>query len=171
MMPEAQRRGHPASMRPLLAAGLVVLTGACGTNHNEEAGPMAADTARGVVVVVGAEPLSWVALQTPEGQLSLSGDAAESLRQAAGVEVWVSGARAENGALHVDAYRIRAVDGVTAVDGVLEVEGQTAVLVTAGGETVRYAPAPAGLRALEGRRVWISGPPGGEPLSWGALDP
>lgn len=168
MMPETS--GGPARM-PRLVAGLVMLAGACGTNHNEEAAPMAADTARGIVLVVGAEPLSWVALQTPEGQLSLSGELAESLRHAAGVEVWISGARADDGVVRVDAYRIRAVDGVTAVDGVLEVDGDDAVLLTASGERVRYAPAPAGLRALEGRRVWISGPAGGEPVSWGALDP
>lgn len=131
---------------------------------------MAADTARGVLEVVGAEPLTRVALRTAEGQLPLSGPAADTLRMASGIEVWVSGAHHEDGSLRVDSYQVRSVAGVPATDGVLELDGDAAVLVTATGERVRFTPAPAGLRGLEGRRVWIAAPPGSEPQSWGVLD-
>jgi hypothetical protein len=156
----------------LLGAGLVVTAGACGANnHHEEAGPMAADTARGIVEVVGADPMSWVSLRTGDGPIQVDGAAAESLRRASGAEVWVSGSRGEDGRLRVESFRVRSVDGVAATDGILEVDGDAVVLVTSDGERVRYAPASAGLRALEGRRVWIAGEPGGEPRSWGALEP
>jgi hypothetical protein len=152
-------------------AALALLAAACGTNnHHPEAGPVAADTARGTVEVVGAEPMTWVSLRTEEGQLPLSGPAAESLRRASGAEVWVSGSRGEDGRLQIEAFRVRSVDGVQATDGILEVDGDAVVLVTADGDRVRYAPAAAALRALEGRRVWIAGRPGAEPQSWGRLD-
>jgi hypothetical protein len=160
------------TIRSVALPGLVVLlAGACAANQNEEAGPLAADTARGIVEVVGAEPMSWVSLRTGDGPLPLTGAAAESLRRATGVEAWVSGTRDEDGRLRIDAYRIRSVDGVEAMDGVLEVDGDGVVLVTADGERLRFAPVPPGLRALEGRRVWVAGPPGAEPRSWGALEP
>jgi hypothetical protein len=131
---------------------------------------MAADTARGIVEVVGAEPMSWVSLRTDDGPVQLDGDATASLRRASGAEVWVSGSLGEDGRLRVESFRVRSVDGVAAIDGILEVDGDAVVLVTADGERVRYAPTAAGLRALEGRRVWIAGEPGGEPRSWGALE-
>lgn len=131
---------------------------------------MAADTARGTVEIVGAEPMSWVSLRTEDGPVHLDGPAAESLRRASGAEVWVSGSRGEDGRLQIEAFRVRSVDGVEATDGILEVDGDAVVLVTADGDRVRYAPAAAGLRALEGHRVWIAGQPGGEPRSWGLLD-
>jgi hypothetical protein len=132
---------------------------------------MAADTVRGIVEVAGADPLTSVVLRTPHGDVRLSGSQAEALRQASGAEVWVAGNRDEDGSLAIEAYRVRSVDGVEATDGVLELDGDAAVLVTPTGERVRYAHAPAGLRPLVGQRVWIAGPPGGEPRSWGALEP
>lgn len=154
----------------LIGAALAVFAGACAPNHAEESGPVAADTARGVIAVVGAEPLSRVALSTADGQLQLRGPVADTLRMASGIDVWVSGARDEDGTLRVEHYRVRSVDGVPATDGVLELDGDAAVLVTTTGERVRFSPAPAGLRHLEGRRVWIAAPPGSEPQAWGVLD-
>lgn len=156
-----------------LALGLAAALGAsaCGTNQQHGEGPMAADTARGIVEVAGAEPVTSVVLRTPRGDLRLVGPRAESLRRASGAEVWVSGTRGDDGSLTIDAYRVRSVDGVEAADGVLELDGDAAVLVTPTGERVRYATAPAGLRSLIGQRVWITGRAGGEPRSWGALEP
>jgi hypothetical protein len=154
-----------------LGAAAVVTVSACGPNHQTGDGPMAADTVRGIVEVAGAEPLTRVVLRTPDGDLPLTGEPSDALRRASGVEVWVAGRRAEDGSLAVEAYRIRAVDGVAATDGVLELDGDAAVLVTHDGERVRYAPAPPALRALVGQRVWIAGRAGGEPQAWGTLDP
>jgi hypothetical protein len=164
--------------RTAAGGGVLVLAGAlgaavagCAAGHNDEAGPMATDTARGIVAVVGAEPITHVVLRVPEGDLRLTGEAEAALRRAAGAEVWVAGRTTEDGGLVVDAFRVRASGGVEAADGVLELDGGTAVLVTSAGERLRYGPAPAGLRRLEGRHVWIAGTPGAEPQSWGVLEP
>jgi hypothetical protein len=161
-----------ARPRKMLVAGatLIVCAGACAPNQSGEGGPAAADTARGVVAVVGAEPTTRVALRTADAQLLLVGDPVEALRLAAGIDVWVSGSREEDGSLRVETYRVRSADGVPATDGMLELEGDTAVILTAAGDRVRFSPAPAGLRRLAGRHVWIAAPPGGEPRSWGTLD-
>lgn len=156
----------------ILAGSLAALGAtACGPNQHAEAGPMAADTARGLVAVVGADPATRVVMRTPDGDLPLTGEHAAALRRAAGIEVWAAGRRAADGALEVEAYRVRSADGLEAVDGVLEMDGDAAVLVTPAGDRIRYTPVPPGLRPLEGRRVWIAGPPGGEPQAWGSLDP
>lgn len=158
------------SLAAMLSAAWLLGVVACGANHTDGAGPTAADTARGIVDVVGAEPATRVALRTPGEVIPLTGAAADTLRLAQGVEVWVSGSRGEDGALRIASFRVRSADGVEARDGVLELDGDAAVLVTRSGERVRYAPVPPALRRLEGRHVWISGPPGAEPRSWGSLD-
>jgi hypothetical protein len=155
----------------VLALGVMGVLAACGTNHQAGAGPMAADTLHGMVEVVGAEPLTRVVLRTAHGDVVLAGHYAEPLRNASGIEVWAAGRLAADGSMLLDAFRVRAVDGVPAVDGVLELDGAGAVLVTADGDRIRFSTAPVGLRALAGQRVWISGPPGGEPRSWGSLGP
>lgn len=164
----------PFGARPrtglVAGATLIVCAGACAPNQSGGGGPAAADTARGVVAVVGAEPTTRVALRTADALLLLVGGPVETLRLAAGIDVWVSGRREEDGSLRVETYRVRSADGVPATDGVLELEGDVAVIVTATGDRVRFAPAPAGLRQLAGRHVWIAAPPGSEPRSWGALD-
>lgn len=170
-MMESSRRVRAPGSATVLISAMMVLATACAPNHDDEAGPMAADTARGIVEVTGAQPVTGLSLRTPDGIVALSGPAADALRQASGVEVWVAGSRAEDGRLHVEAYRVRAVGGIEASDGILELDGDAAVLVTPAGERVRYAPAPYRLRAMEGRHVWISGTPGGEPQAWGLLEP
>jgi hypothetical protein len=47
---------------PLLAGMLGAAVGGCAPGHNDEAGPTATDTARGIVAVV-AEPRSWGVLE------------------------------------------------------------------------------------------------------------
>jgi hypothetical protein len=148
----------------------VLASGACAPNHGEEGSPMAADTARGIVEIVGAEPITSVRIATADGRLTLTGPDADGLRLAAGTEVWVAGTREAGDGFRIEAFAVRAIDGMAAVDGILELDGDAAVLVTRTGDRVRFAPAPAGLRPLEGRRVWIAGPAGGEPQAWGSLD-
>lgn len=167
----ASRSAEATLSAGIIGTALIVAAGACAPNdHDGEAGPMAADTARGVIAITGAEPITGVSLRTPDGVVSLTGPAAETLRQASGVEVQVAGALEADGALRVESYRVRSVDGVAAADGILELDRDAAVLVTPDGGRIRFAPAPERLRALEGRRVWIAGPPDGEPRSWGLLE-
>lgn len=166
-------------------AGFALLTallvGACGANHADGdhaadgpppgAGDPATDTARGVVAVTGADPLTRVVLRHDDGSTTpIAGAIADTLRRAAGLEVAVTGERTEHG-LEGAAFRVLGLERLPAADGRLEVEGDVAVLVTADGRRLRFPAAPAALRGLAGRRVWIAGNVGGEPQSWGLLEP
>ncbi|MBW3552525.1 MAG: hypothetical protein KY466_03390 [Gemmatimonadetes bacterium] len=163
----------------LLAA--LIAAAACGTNHADDdladeaprpgAGGTAPDTARGVVAITGADPLTRVVLRHDDGSTTtLAGAVADTLRQAAGLDVIVTGRRTEHG-LEATAFRVLRLERLPATDGRLELEGDVAVLLTADGRRVRFPAAPAALRGLAGRRVWIAGEPGGEPRSWGLLEP
>ena len=157
--------------RRAAAALLALLPAAACANHAEErAAPAwpAGDTARGVVAVVGAEPLTRVVLRLPGGELEVGGEAAGELRAAEGLEVAVSG-HWDQGRVHPAAWRVRALGDLPAFDGTLEVAGDSAVLVTPDGIRHAFPAAPAALRALAGRHVWIAAPPGTEPRQWGVL--
>jgi hypothetical protein len=134
----------------------------------EAGGPVAGDTLRGTVRVVGADPATMVVLDTGDGRVTLRGEATAGLRRVNGLGVWVRGAL-RGGAVDVTAFQVREADGMPAADGVLQLDGEAAVLVTADGERLRYTPAPAALRARVGARVWIAGPVGGEPQAWGVI--
>lgn len=166
-------------------AGLALLAAlvlaACGTNHADGdlagdgpppgAGDPPTDTARGVVAITGADPLTRVVLRHEDGSTTpLAGALADTLRRAAGVEVSVTGRRTEEG-LEGTGFRVLRLERLPASDGRLELDGDIAVLLTADGRRLRFPAAPAALRELAGRRVWIAGEPGGEPQSWGLLEP
>ncbi len=170
MMGKLRWRGAWLIAGAALGVTMMVAGSACAPNQTTEDGPVAADTARGIVEIAGAEPITHVRLRTPDRLVTITGPDADQLRLAQGVEVWVSGVREEAGQLRLEVYEVRAVDGMTATDGVLELDGDAAVLVTRTGERVRFSPAPPGLRQLEGRRVWVAAPPGAEPRSWGPLE-
>lgn len=165
-------------------AGFAILVGllaaGCGTNHADDDvrddGPppamgAASDTARGVVAVTGADPLTRVVLRHDDGSTTtLAGPVADTLRAAAGLEVRVTGRRSGDG-LEGTGFRILRMERLPATDGRLHIDGDVATLLTADGRSVRFPAAPAALRELAGRRVWIAGEPGGEPQSWGLLEP
>lgn len=165
---------------PALGLAAVLVALACGANHSAErdaagadrpgADRLAADTLTGVVAVTGADPLTRVVLRpTRSGaEVVLTGPVADTLRAAAGLELWVAGSRAEDG-LAVSDFRVRSVDGVPAADGRLELDGGAVVLVTRSGERLRYPSASPALRDLAGSHVWIAGAPGRAPQQWGVL--
>lgn len=172
--PGARSARAARAVLALAALGL----GACGANHagrgddGADHGVASADSVRGVVAVTGAEPVTSVVVRPSDGgAVVLTGPGADSLRAAAGLEVRVSGPRDAEGRMVVESFRVRSASGVPAADGRLELDGDTAVLVTATGERLRYPHAPAALRGLVGRRVWIGGEPGSAPQQWGALEP
>lgn len=134
-------------------------------------GGSAVDSLRGTVAVVGAEPLTRVVLQTAAGeQLRLEGDLTPLLQRVDGLEVLVEG-RLEKRGLQVTSFRVVGASGVPAADGYLELEAGAAVLVGTDGVKLRFTPVPRALRGHAGHRVWIAGAPGGEPVSWGVIDP
>jgi len=174
---------HRSTARPAARVGVVALLGmvallaGCGGNRaaddatHREVRP-APDTLRGIVVITGADPLTRVVLRVDEGDVPLAGAGADTLRSVPGLTVRVTGHReADTGTLRVDSFRVLGLQGEPAADGLLEIEGDDAVLVTPAGDRRRWRPAPAGLRDLAGRRVWIAGPEDAEPSHWGLLEP
>ncbi len=166
--PARTPRFGPALLAPALA--VFVLTACVVTSGGSGAGGTAVDTLRGTVAVTGADPLTHVVLRTDAGAVDVQGPGAELLRSVNGLEVMVEGHRAGS-TLTARAFRVREADGLPAADGVLEVEGDTAILVTPGGERLAYTPIPSALRARAGQRVWIAGVVGSEPRAWGVIGP
>lgn len=169
----ARHRGSDRWVRacvgPALALALAGVACAAGTGGDPApAGDPAPDTLRGTVMVVGADPVTRVVLRTAAGRVGLEGEAADRLRRVNGLGVRVDG-RVDGATMIVTGFRVREADGLPAADGVLEVDGDTAVLVTATGERLRYAPVPSALRARAGARVWIAGEVGGAPQAWGVI--
>lgn len=118
----------------------------------------ASDTARGIVAVVGAIPITEVVLRPPDGrQITLSGTLAREIGAASGADVWVRGRRVDARTIDVAAYAVRSVDGVTAITGTLTADGDRLVLVTDDGQRHPVARPPAPLRQHVGSRVWITG--------------
>lgn len=132
------------------------------------------DTARGVVAVVGAAPLTEIVLRRAAGgALRLAGAHVPALRRLAGVELWVRGTpvAAPRPSIDVAQFAVRAVDGVPALDGVLADERGRVVLVTADGRRQALEHPPAELRDQVGARVWITGTTPGEVASYGIIRP
>lgn len=158
----------------LLAAATLTL--ACGRNGGTRNGktdspaPATPDTLTGVVLVTGADPLTRVEIRTATGRVRLLGPVADSLRSVSRAEVAVVGRR-EAGGFRVRMFRVLRVGDIPVTDGLLRLDGDAAVLVTPGGERVRFGTAPPALRSLAGRRVWIASPPGSAPSSWGVVGP
>ena len=161
----------------VIALAGALLAGACGPGHSDApgtdqapAGP-ARDTLRGIVAITGSDPLTTVVIRTPDGAtVAIRGALADTLRQAAGLDVRLAGTVAD-GAVSPRRFLVRGMEGLPAADGTLELDADTAVLVTADGARIRYPMAPRDLRLMAGRRVWIAAHPGAEPQHWGALDP
>ena len=138
-----------------------------------------ADTAVGIIAVVGSAPLVQIVLR-PAGaaSIALTGRPTEALRRLAGVEVWVSGTpgppvpRPRPGrTIEVRDFRVRSVDGERATDGRLEADGGSLVLVTHDGRRHPLIDPPAALRSQVGARVWVAGPLDRPVTTFGVIEP
>jgi hypothetical protein len=130
------------------------------------------DTARGIVAVVGAVPITSVVLRPAAGgQITLRGPLAREIGGASGADVWVRGRRVDARTIEVASYAVRSVDGVTAITGTLTADGDRLVLVTDDGRRHAIARPPAPLREHIGARVWISGDLGTAITAYGILRP
>jgi hypothetical protein len=131
------------------------------------------DTVRGIVAVVGSEPMTQTVVRPADGarSVTVTGDAATGLRTLSGADVVVRGARTGPRELRVASFAVRTVDGVAAADGVLERVGERFSLRLADGTrrpVVRPSPA---LVAYLGSRVWVTGPADVEPQAFGLITP
>ncbi len=142
----------------------------------------AADTIRGIIRRIGAEPLARLALQPANGSgptFALSGPLLQELNAASGLEVMLEGRFtterapevAPGGAAVYDvrAYHVRAADGVEAHDGTLVIQGDVAYLDTPGAPRVRLESLPAALKSSSGARVFLVGPLTAAPQAFGVL--
>lgn len=142
------------------------------------AAPIAgADTAAGVVSLLGTAANPRVVVQTSAGPIGVEGDLAQTLRRLEGMEVWVQGPLSiamgrviPPRQITVQRFEVRGIGGVPAIDGVLREESGTLVIVSAGSERTRLTTPPAGLRALVGRRVWVTRAQDGAVASFGAIE-
>ena len=143
--------------------------------------PVALDTLRGVVQIVGNEPVTSVLLvprDSATAPVVLRGDALSVVRQANGLDVMVQGQRtAERDVASspggvpvfvVAAFTVRAADGVAAVDGTLEQRGPGYALRLANDSVCVIGTLPLALRDAVGARVYLVGSLNA-PSSWGVL--
>jgi hypothetical protein len=151
MTARAQARGD--SMARAEAAKLL---GASGN------GRARGDTIRGVVTLVGQEPVRQAALTLPNGTtISLSGMATTGMTRLAGTEIVIRGLRISPRDAVVSDFIVRAVNGAPAYDGKLEGSaGSWSLQLTDGSGRKRLASVPAALQSKVGLRVWISSTPG-----------
>lgn len=130
-----------------------------------------ADSARGIVAVVGTSLDSRVVLRPARGRsVYLIGPMARDVGRLSGADVWASGNRDEHGQLRVSRFSVRSVDGNAALDGTLIARGQQVVLVTRDGVQHPLENAPASLKQHVGARVWITGATGAGPIVYGVIE-
>lgn len=117
------------------------------------------DTVRGIVTLIGSDPIKQVVLRTNNGAttVSLSGMVTRGLARLEGVDLLVRGVKVSPRDIVVSSYLVRAADGVPAFDGVLSGNaGGWYLTLTNGGARQRLATLPLGLQDQTGNRVWLA---------------
>lgn|GEM_PF-1721944 len=171
------------------ALGLAAVSGAACHAHSPSAhgatqAADAADSVRGVLTLVGNDPLSVLLLTPSVGAsrepLALDGSAVhDALRHAVGLEIVVfgkrTGARAAAGTprgapvFDVQRFFVRSADGVAATDGVLISTDNGFALRLVDGRTVPVAALPMSLHRMIGARVWLAGALTTAPQAYGVI--
>lgn len=144
--------------------------------------PGAADSLRGTVERVGADP-KWVFVVHGAGGatcVATAADASVSLAAIDGLDVTLWGTRgaappasAPSGScgFAVSRFAVRAVGGVPAVDGVLRVNNGLYALEVGPGDMRSLSALPATLKTQVGARVYWVGPLDRAPQAYGILAP
>jgi hypothetical protein len=131
-----------------------------------------ADTARGIIERVGADPLTSLVLRsTARGAIALIADDSVALGAARGLEVVITAAPPPRGGntWRVHRFEVRAADGIAAMDGQLEREQSRWRLRRADGTLVPLPVVPASVAALVGARIYWVGPTDRAPVAYGVL--
>lgn len=170
-------------MATIVATTLVVVAAGCRPRAGaraEDATPFVRDTVRGVLLVVGAEPLTTLVLAPSNGTASLAieGSQASVLRGLSRLEVMVLGrptsrrssASPSTVVFEVDSFVVRAADRVVAHDGIVGVDGGRYHLAQ-GASRVAVAFMPADLQRRLGARVFLVGPLDQAPVAYGVIVP
>ena len=165
-----------------LAAISIVTLPACGAGAPGAAPgtDVASDTVRGVVRLVGSEPLVTLLVVPSTGDAIMPrGAEGQLLRTLTGVEVMVRGRltgdyafdAGPRGARVFDMrqFVVRAVDGVAALDGILSRGDDGWMLTAFDGRRHPIAQLPSALAELDGARVYLVGPLDRAPQAYGII--
>jgi hypothetical protein len=175
---------------PVIAAAWLAAGTACSDSlaPADDAAPAAPDQpAAALISIIGivhqtTDLLGPVMLRTGDGRdILLVGANLASVASVDSAEVEVRGAWAVNGALEVNDFVVRSVEGAPAMDGILiaqydgsgqDLVGGTllgyALQLTRGGLIALTDP-PADLIAHLGERVWVTGDPNAAPTAFGFI--
>ena len=132
----------------------------------------AADTARGIVAVVGTSFESRVVIRPAKGgrPITLAGPQANTVGRLSGTDVWVTGTRDASGQITVSRFVVRTVNGQPALDGTLVTRRDQLFIVTRDGKQHPITSPPQALRDRVGARVWVVGPPDRPPVTFGVIE-
>ena len=130
-----------------------------------------ADSLTGIVSVTGTAFEQRLVLRSGESATPLSAATPDSaaLSRLGGVEVVVIGRRTSNHFL-VERFTAVSVAGAPVADGFVRNDGGRLVLETARGSIPLGNP-PTALRSMIGARIWIGGPLGTGPNTYGVIVP
>ena len=122
-------------------------------------GQSASRCVTGIVGATGPDPFAETVLRrTGEGALVLGGAEAERLRLLVGAVVTACGTSEADGALSVDTWELRQIDGMQAYFGRVEAAGETILLGPRGERPpIPLDDVPNDLRRSGGREAWVGG--------------
>jgi hypothetical protein len=132
---------------------------------------MKADSLTGIVSITGTSFERQLVLRSGATATLLSATAPDSaaLSRLGGVEVLVVGWKSGNH-FRAEHFTALSVAGSPVVDGIVRISGDRVVVETTRGPVSLGNP-PAGLRAMNGARVWIGGPLNTGPNNYGVIVP
>ncbi len=153
------------------------------SSDSASASAIRADSVRGVLSLVGSEPLPVLLLSPTASSgmdtVVLVGALSSTLRNVVGLDIVVAGRRTgervpgviARGAMSLDVrqFIVRAADGVATHDGVLARRDSLYLLRDADGIEHALPSLPASLRRMLGARVWLAGPLAASPTSYGVI--
>ncbi len=144
----------------------------------------ARDTVRGIVALVGNDPLTTLVLTTRDRERLIldarTNPAMQSVRNVLGLDIMVRGLRTDErsaGAapqplpvFRMAQFTVRAADGYAAYDGIVTRENSTFSLRLADGTRVATPRLPTALQNKIGARVFVAGPLDAPPISYGIIE-
>lgn len=140
---------------------------------------MARDSVRGVLSVVGPEPLTALLLTPTSGgaAVAIEGSQALVMRGLSHLEVTAMGRMTSrrsasspmSSVFEADTFVVRASDRVEAHDGLIARDGDRFLLVSGDSRTAA-AFLPVGLRSRLGARVYLVGPLNRPPVAYGVIE-
>lgn len=174
---------------PVIAAAWLAAASACSDSvaPTDHGSPTTPDKPALQISIIGivhqtTDLLGPVMLRTDDGRdIVLVGANLASVASVDSAEVEVRGAWAADGALEVNDFVVRSVEGAAAMDGILvaryEESGQDLIggtligygLQLTRGGTIALTDPPADLLAHLGERVWVTGDPTAAPTAFGFI--